>query len=123
MVEDSLSLTVLTGDELAADRFPELPVRIVVNAAFAEEGREGRPARVEVRMRPDRLADLARRVRAAQAALVVDSRRRANSEFAQEECERATQVALCSSPLPDTDLLKRVLVCLGGEIPPSALSV
>ncbi|WP_326692299.1 MULTISPECIES: hypothetical protein [unclassified Streptomyces] len=122
MANDSVSLTVLTGDELAADRFPDLPVRLVLNAAFAEEDREGRPARVEVRMRPDRLADLAHRVKAAQTALAIQARRRAEAESVQEERERATHVALRSAPPTDTDLLKRVLVCLGGVIPPAATS-
>lgn len=124
MAEDALTLTVLTGDELAADRFPDLPVRLLVHAAFAEEGREDRPARVEVRMRPDRLTDLAQQMRAAQAALDASAHRRANcrSEAIQEERERATHVALhSSSPPADIDLLKRVLVCLGGEIPAAAM--
>ncbi|MDJ1136286.1 hypothetical protein [Streptomyces iconiensis] len=119
MARDSVTLTVLTGDDLAADRFPDLPVRLVVNAAFAEEEGEDRPARVEIRMRPDRLADLAARVRAAQSTLAVAARRSAEAQSVQEEREWATYLALRSSPPTDTDLLKRVLVRLGGELPPA----
>ncbi|MFG3255244.1 hypothetical protein [Streptomyces sp. NPDC048172] len=114
-IEDSLSLTVLSEKELAADRFPGQPVRLLVYAAFAEEDREDEPARVEIRMRPDRLVELARQVRAAQTAMAVAERRRAESEAVQEEREHAAQVALCSSELTDTGTLKRVLAALDDE--------
>ncbi|MFG3253250.1 hypothetical protein [Streptomyces sp. NPDC048172] len=114
-IEDSLSLTVLSEKELASDRFPGQPVRLLVHATFAEEDREDEPARVEIRMRPDRLAELARQVRAAQTAMAVVERRRAEAEAAQEEREHAAQVALCSSESTDTGTLKRVLAALDDE--------
>lgn len=122
MANDTLSVIVLSEEELANDRFPELPVRLLITGGFPEEGEEDAPARIEIRMRPDRLADLARQAEAAQTSLAFTEpdRAAASPEVAQEQ-KRAAHVALSNSPSADIDLLKRVLLCLGGELPAAAL--
>lgn len=119
----SLSVVLLSDEELLADEHPELNIRLVVDGIAHDLDGLKPPQRLEIRMPPSALNDLAGQIRAVHQAQAVRARARAERDLRQERT-RAARAAVSDSRV-ETGVLQRVALALRERtaVPPGGAGV